>query len=407
MSNELIIRSKEERNLMFQALIREKKEGFIVNGSALQNALESSLQYSKWIARKIEQNNLVENQDYIVEDKKVLNPNGGRPIKEYMLTVKATQRIAGKDKSEVGFELLDYLFDLSESLLSLTPKTYIQALKALVISEEKKAEVIEQNIKLKLDNNQKQQILEVQKPKVEFFDTVATSKTGIELIQAVKTLNMISPKGKTIGRNELFELLRERGILRANNEPYMKYIDNHYFRVVQKKYTRNHTDGTSEEKMYTQTLIFPRGIENVRQMLLGLGYQKKEDYLMKKSELKALTKAANRKLTYTQLLKELNMIAPTGRDLTKAMLFSLLRTKQILDSDSKPNIEYLELFSIKHVKYVDNKKKILVDTDKTWILPNGVNLIKELLLESGYSEKKLRVDNKKIVPSKEYTRFGE
>ena len=115
---------------------------------------------------------------------------------------------------------------------------------------------------LKEANKEKQLLIEEQKPKVDFYDTVAISKTGVELKIAAKVLNMILPTtGKTIGRTDLFAILRERGILDLKNKPYQKYIDNGYFRLIQKTYTQKHRDGTTTQEPYTQTLLHSKGID--------------------------------------------------------------------------------------------------------------------------------------------------
>ena len=51
------------------------------------------------------------------------------------------------------------------------------------------------------------------KPKEEFFDAVTDSKDAIDIGQVAKVLNFPG-----IGRNKLFEILRNNGILKQKNE---------------------------------------------------------------------------------------------------------------------------------------------------------------------------------------------
>ena len=95
------------------------------------------------------------------------------------------------------------------------------------------------------------------KPKAEFFDQVADSKTAIEIGEAAKVLNM------GIGRNKLFQFLREQGILMNNNQPYQQYIDRGYFRVIEQKYTK--PDGTTHINI--KTLVYQRGLDYIRKLL--------------------------------------------------------------------------------------------------------------------------------------------
>lgn len=397
MPNKPIIRNKAQRLLIFKALITEKKKGFIVDGEALQDALENNLQYSKWIKRKIEQNNLKEGEDYLVynsntqkiEENQVLDKTvlqvsyGGNNKLAYYLTVKATQRIAGKDRSEVGYELLDYLFDLSEKQLIRTPTNFIEALKALVISEEDKLKLKKVNKELGLINKKNKLLIEEQKPKVDYFDTVAKSVNGIVLNEAAKVLNLVNKNGKTLGPNHLFKFLREQGYLRNNNTPYKKYIDRNYFRLIQKEYTR----GTGKDaviRTYTQTLIYPKGLEKVRKLLIELNCKPKEEYLKTKAINKEKARLAARKITFTQLIKELNMKSPSGRLLKKRDVINLLKREGIVKNTKyfTPNNKYFSLFLIKTTKDED-----LHSYDKIFILASGVKLITELLIKKGYTRR--------------------
>lgn len=96
------------------------------------------------------------------------------------------------------------------------------------------------------------------KPKEEFFDAVTDSKDAIDMGQVAKVLNY--PK---IGRNKLFEILRDNGILQQNNQPYQKYIDCGYFRVVEQKYEAR----PGEIRINIKTLVFQKGIDYIRKIL--------------------------------------------------------------------------------------------------------------------------------------------
>lgn len=100
--------------------------------------------------------------------------------------------------------------------------------------------------------------IEEMKPKAEFFDAVAESKDAIEIGKVAKVLNYPG-----IGRNKLFEILRDKGILMRNNIPYQKYIDNGYFRTVEQKY--NTPDGSI--RINIKTLVYQKGVDYIRKVL--------------------------------------------------------------------------------------------------------------------------------------------
>ena len=94
-------------------------------------------------------------------------------------------------------------------------------------------------------------------PKEAFFDAVADSKTAIDMGSAAKVLDC------GVGRNTLFQLLRDRKILMDNNRPYQTYVDRGYFRVVEQKYTK--PDGSTEINI--KTLVYQAGLNYIMKTL--------------------------------------------------------------------------------------------------------------------------------------------
>ena len=116
---------------------------------------------------------------------------------------------------------------------------------------------------LMLAANQAKQIeaqtkqLEEQKPKVEFFDQVTDSTDAIDMASCAKTLNM------GIGRNRLFEFLRNKCILDRHNLPYQRYVDLGYFRTIEQKYMK--PDGTN--CINIKTIVYQKGMDYIRKLL--------------------------------------------------------------------------------------------------------------------------------------------
>lgn len=96
------------------------------------------------------------------------------------------------------------------------------------------------------------------KPKAEFYDDVAGSKDAIEMSEVAKVLAI-----KGMGRNNLFEFLREEKILQPNNIPYQQYVDREYFRVLEQKYITP----KGETKINIKTLVFQKGVEYIRKLV--------------------------------------------------------------------------------------------------------------------------------------------
>lgn len=81
---------------------------------------------------------------------------------------------------------------------------------------------------LRKQNQEMKLKLEEAKPMIAFAETVAASSDTIDMSEMAK---LICKEGIKIGRNRLFDFLRDNNILRHNNEPYQKYVDNGWFNV--------------------------------------------------------------------------------------------------------------------------------------------------------------------------------
>lgn len=124
------------------------------------------------------------------------------------------------------------------------PQTYAEALRAL-------ADKAEEAERLAIENKELQ-------PKAEFFDAVTDSKDAIPMADVAKVLDNWDR-----GRNKLFEFLRDKKILMADNKPYQRYIDAGYFRVIEQKYDK----GYGETGINIKTLVFQKGVDYIRKLL--------------------------------------------------------------------------------------------------------------------------------------------
>jgi phage antirepressor YoqD-like protein len=108
---------------------------------------------------------------------------------------------------------------------------------------------------LQAENERKEKQLIEQKPKVDFYDRVTESPDCIDIGQCAKVLNVHG-----IGRNKLFEILRNKKILNEHNQPYQKYVDCGYFRIIETSF--NLPDGT--QKINLKTVVFQKGLDFIR-----------------------------------------------------------------------------------------------------------------------------------------------
>jgi len=108
----------------------------------------------------------------------------------------------------------------------------------------------------KIEQLQKQ--LADAQPKIAFHDAVTGSKDTIDIGEAAKVLAI-----QGLGRNKLFDVLRSKGILMANNQPYQKYVDAGYFRTIESSYTT--PDGSTHVNI--KTVVYQRGLDFIRRVV--------------------------------------------------------------------------------------------------------------------------------------------
>ena len=243
---------------MMNELIKiEVKEGQqLVSGRDLHTFLEIKTPYTQWIERMIEYG-FVENTDYILVSQKSESSNitGVKVVQEHLMTIAMAKEISMIQRNEKGKLARQYFIKCEEAWNSpemiLARANQIQA--KMIEDSTKKIQLLETKI-------------EEMQPKVDFYDDVADSNNTCDMQTVAKTLNF-----KGVGRNTLFEILRDNKILQYDNIPYQKYVDRGWFRLIETKY---HDKKTSEPRVSFKTVVFQKGIEKISNLLKELGYQK-------------------------------------------------------------------------------------------------------------------------------------
>lgn len=185
--------------------------------------------------------NFIQDVDYQVLRQNPQNSNGGRPTNIYKLSVSCMEFFVAR-KIRPVFEVYRQVFHGMANTYQV-PQSFSEAL-MLAAKQQQKIE-------------QQQKTIEASRPKVEFFDAVADSKTAIKIGDLAKVLAV-----KGLGRNNLFELLRNKKILMENNIPYQTYVDRGYFRTVEQKYTAG-----DEVRISIRTLVYQKGVDFIRKLI--------------------------------------------------------------------------------------------------------------------------------------------
>lgn len=213
-----------------------------VLGRDLHEALEVKTEYKNWFPRMCEYG-FFEGKDF---RSFLTESTGGRPALNHQITLSMAKELCMLQRSEKGKEFRQYFIAVEEAwnkpeavmarALQMANRTVEQLKKGV-------AELTEQNAALL--------------PKAEYYDAVKDTSTVIQ----VKELSAyLCSNGVKIGRNKLFEKLRNDGFLcksgETRNLPTQEALDAQLMEVKQSVFVRN-----GEVTTGSTTYITQKGLE--------------------------------------------------------------------------------------------------------------------------------------------------
>ena len=221
---------------MENELFNVNMETETVSARELREKLKIETPFRKWFPRMCEYG-FVDGIDYTLDN--FVHPQNGQETADYDVKFDMAKQICMIQRTEEGKKCRQYFIEL-EKAWNTPEQIMARALK-----------LADRTINsLRIEN-------EMMKPKAAFFDAVADSKTAVSMNEVSKVLDI-----KGIGRNKLFEILRDKHVLDRRNIPYQKYVDLGWFRVIEQHYSRN-----GEEQISFKTLVYQKGVEAIRKLL--------------------------------------------------------------------------------------------------------------------------------------------
>lgn len=199
-----------------------------VSARDLHEGLEIKTAFKDWFPRMCEYG-FLEGKDF---SSKMSESTGGRPSKEYDITIDMAKQICMVQRTDKGRQYRQYFLDLEKAWN--TPEQIFARVLKMADQEIKK---------LKLNNTVLIQDVQRMKPKEIFADAVSASHTSILIGDLAKLLKQ---NGHETGQKRLFEQLRQEGYLIKNgnskNMPTQKSMEMNLFEV--KETTIANPDGS-------------------------------------------------------------------------------------------------------------------------------------------------------------------
>nr|DAJ41320.1 MAG TPA: KilAC domain protein [Caudoviricetes sp.] len=225
-------------NELIKIEMNENQE-IIVSGRELHKGLGVESRYNDWFKRMLKYG-FEENLDYIaITQKKVTAQGNETTYIDHVIKLDMAKEICMLQRNDKGKKFRKYFIECEkrlkeQQLPQLTRKEELQ----LQLFSEDSLEVVNAHkelVKIEVEEATKPLLgkIEEDKPKVDFAETISKTSDSISIGDFAK---LIKDEGIKLGRNKLFEWLRDNKYLMKDNKPYQKYIDNGYFEIIEYSY---------------------------------------------------------------------------------------------------------------------------------------------------------------------------
>jgi len=241
-------------------------ENQTVLGRELHEFLEIKTPFRSWFPRMCEYGfeEEIDFTPYIF-----VHPQNKQETTDYQMTVEMAKEISMIQRSDKGKLARQYFIELEKKWNSP------EAVMARALSMANKT--IEN---LKSHTYLLEAKIEEQKPLVEMADRLFICEGQKNIGEVAKLFNEKIRKGKSIGRDKLFSILRDEHVLMTygaeKNNPQQKYIDNGCMVLKTSTFDNRH----GKIKLSSTTKVTPKGIQWLWNFLIKKGYIMIDDVLV-------------------------------------------------------------------------------------------------------------------------------
>lgn len=210
-----------------------------VNARELHLFLAVGKHFGTWITDRIEQFGFVENQDFVVLPEIGKNPSGGRPSKEYALTLDMAKELSMVERNEKGKQARQYFIECERRAQNpLSVLSDPAAMRNLLLTYTEKVLTLEHKV-------------DELKPRAAVADRITVAEGRLCIREAAKALKM--PERKLV-----FWLLENKWLYRDQKGRLRGYADKTP-RYIEHKITPIPTDEDAD-KVSLQAMITPAGL---------------------------------------------------------------------------------------------------------------------------------------------------
>ncbi len=173
-------------------------------------------------AVEVLQKDFIQDVDYQVLRQNPQNPNGGRPVNQYHLSVECLEFFIARKVREVFNVYRSVFKKVTTGEVAVLPKDYVSALRQL-------ADQVERNQRLMLENKEQEKqlnqantqitemagVIETMQPKANYYDTILNNKSTVLITQIAQDYGMSAKR--------MNKILAEMGIQRKVNGQWILY----------------------------------------------------------------------------------------------------------------------------------------------------------------------------------------
>lgn len=232
-------------------LIKINWENNTVNARELHGALQVKTRFNEWVIDKINKYKFLECVDYIAFTENSVKPQGGRPCKEYHISIDMAKQLAMVENNDQGRRVRLWFIECEKIMNNPAHRMAI----ALKDADKIISAGLQEIRQLRIEN----MALKQQKAVIEY--KANELQTSINQVSSAEGYTNYQQSAKVLGVNmtRLINYLKDKGYIGNGNIPYAKYCEgtgNGWFTVKKSIVKRE----GQQDKTYSHGYLTNKGL---------------------------------------------------------------------------------------------------------------------------------------------------